>query len=388
MSKPAESASAPAKKRTAQGVFCAWHGATWGVWRALLAQEPALSPDYRLRRFSISMTALSNSFWAMLERAIYGARVARVKIEHPPVFILGHWRSGTTLLHNLMMLDKTLTYPNLYQTLFLPHFLLTESVLAPLTQPLIPKTRPMDNVETGWKMPQEDELALLLTTLVSPYLMLAHQGNRARYERFFDLTDCTAEELAAWKESFLLMARKLTYLQNKSIVFKSPSHTYRVPLFLEMFPDAKFIYIYRDPYAVYSSSVHLRRTIFEENAISRPNHVGTEEDMLLTYEHAIRRYESTKHLIPAGNLVEVRFEDLEADPLGKMREIYSAINLPNWSGLEPEIQKILPDLLNYKKNAFRMDPKLKAALYERLKFAFDLYGYPSRLDEVATPSGG
>jgi hypothetical protein len=71
-----------------------------------------------------------------------------------------------------------------------------------------------------------------------------------------------------------------------------------------------------------------------------------------------------------------------------MREIYSAINLPNWSGLEPQIQKILPDLLSYKKNKFRMDPKLQAALYERLKFAFDQYGYPSRLDEVAAPSAG
>lgn len=378
-STPGSAKPSTGKKRTSQGFFTMWHGLTWPVWRAMLAQSPPLSTSYLPRRATIQAIALSNSFWATMERAVYGNRIRQTQIEHPPIFVLGHWRSGTTLLHNLLTLDKNLTFPNLYHTIFPQHFLLTEKVMSTLSGPLLPKTRPMDNVPTGWKMPQEDEIALAVTTLVSPYMMLVYQGMPQKYWRFFDLTECSPEEVASWKESFLTLAKKLTILQNKPIVFKSPSHTFRVPLFLEMFPNAKFVYIYRDPYAVMNSSIHLRKTMFTENAISEPNFVGLEDDTLACYEKCIRRYETTKSLIPPENLYEIRFEDLEQDPLGHMQSIYQGLKLPGWSQMATEIEAILPELQQYKKNEFRMDPVLQRKYYDRMKFAFDLYGYPSRL---------
>ena len=365
-----------------QGFFSIWHGSSFGNWMRLLASRPPLHWS-RLHKIA-SITALSavNSCSNLCESAVYGRKIARQTIDHSPVFILGHWRSGTTLLHNLMTLDSQFTFPNLYEVLFPENFLLTERVVTSLTSWLIPKTRPMDNVEAGFHMPQEDEVALLLMSGLSPYLMLAHPNDPAKYERYFELKDVPPSELNRWKERFLYFVKKLTIKSNKPIVFKSPTHTFRIPVLLEMFPNAKFIYIYRDPYAVYNSSMHLRRTLFAENGLAKIVMDETMQDDLMTmYSQCIETYERTRSLIPQGNLHEIRFEDLEVDPLGEMRRVYQGLSLDRWDVLEAAIQKQLPELTRYRKNSFNMDEDLMRRVYSRWKPSFDRYGYPSRLPE-------
>lgn len=68
-----------------------------------------------------------------------------------PVFILGHWRSGTTLLHNMLSSDPQFVTTDLYHVLGFPHFLLTRKVVTGLTGKFLPKTRPMDNMEVSWE---------------------------------------------------------------------------------------------------------------------------------------------------------------------------------------------------------------------------------------------
>jgi hypothetical protein len=379
----AQPASRPTARPKTQGVFSIWHGLNVSGWRKLKRSGAPLSRKYWFRHATISALSWLNSANEALESLLLGRAVARTQIAEPPLFVLGHWRSGTTLLHNLITLDPQFAFPNLYHTLFPGHFLLTERVVTALTGWLIPKTRPMDNVPAGWQMPQEDEVALLLRTQVSPYLMLAFQGQREKYGRFFDLEQCTTEELNLWIREFLLFIRKLSWLTGKPIVLKSPSHTYRIPLLLDLFPNARFAYIYRDPYAIYSSTVHLRRSVFTENALAEPNFVGSEDDALLSYTDCIRRYEATKHLIPAGQLHELRFEDLEADPLGEMRTLYDRLKLSGWEELESRIRQQMADHAAYRKNRFELDAQTKQMVYDRCRDIFERYGYPSRLPDAS-----
>jgi hypothetical protein len=368
---------------TKQGPFCVWHGLTFGRWLNLLAQRPRIDRAHVLRAASITAVSLVNSLQAAAESLLFG-QLKQVEISQHPIFILGHWRSGTTLLHNLLTLDPQFAYPNLYQVLFSGHFLTTERVVARLTAHLIPKTRLIDDMPAGWNMTQEDEIALLLTTGLSPYLMTVFQGDRSRYGRYFSLSDVSPSELEFWKRSFLLFLKKLTYrYQGRQIVLKSPSHTYRIPILLEMFPQAKFVYIYRNPYAVFNSTLHLRRTMFTENGLAMPNFDGLEEDSFVTYEDCVRTYERTKSLIPPGQLHEVSFEQLEADPLGQMRALYEAWHQDGWSGLEPKLTQKLPELARHRKNKFSMDDALRRRIYRRLRWMFELYGYPSGLPEHA-----
>ena len=382
----AESAR-PAAKASAQGLICMWHGLTLaGLWR-LIKLRPGFSTAYLPRWITIALLSVANSVHSGLESLIFGRAVRKTKIHHPPVFILGHWRSGTTMLHNLMTLDPKVTFPNLYQCINPSHFLLTEPVLAPLTAWALPATRPMDNIPAGWNEPQEEDIALALDCGISPYMMAAFADRREVFERFFDPRDMTDKERRTWKQSFLTLMKKLTYRKNRTIVSKNPGHTFRIPILLEMFPNAKFVYIMRDPYAVYQSTLHLRKTMFSENCVSPPNLAGSEEDMLYFYEKCIRTYEETKRLVPSGHLHEIRFEDLENDPLGQIKNIYSSLNLPGWAEVEPRVMEQLPTLRSYKKNAFRMDRETMLRVYRRLAWVFDLYKYPSRMETEKAAAG-
>jgi len=375
--KPARAETEPGK----QGHFCIFHGLTFSNWVRLLASCPPLHWSKLPRLASITAFSIVNSFEGFLEHCVYGRRIERQKIEHPPIFIIGHWRSGTTLLHNLMSLDTQFTYPNLYQVIFPGSFLLTERIVTRITRWGLPKTRGVDNLPAGWNMTQEDEVAIMAMTLLSPYIMMAHQRDPGKYSRFFDLEELTPGERRHWQKSFLWFLKKLTVRQNKSIVLKSPTHTYRIPILMELFPEAKFIFIHRDPYAVYKSSIHLRRTLFAENGLGKPYLGDMEERTMEIYTKLIETYESTRHLIPVGHLHEVRFEDLESDPLGQMRQVYEKLGLPGWQNVEPAIQAELPALSEYQKNTYNMDEQLMRKIYTRFRRAFELFGYPSRLPE-------
>jgi hypothetical protein len=168
--RPARAETQPGK----QGHFCIFHGLTFGNWVRLLASRPPLHWTRIPRLASVTAFSVVNSVEKLLENLVYGRRIKELKFEHPPIFIIGHWRSGTTLLHNLMPLDPQFTYPNLYQVMFPGSFLLTEKTVARLTRWGVPQTRSVDNLPAGWDMTQEDEVAMLAMTMLSPYVMLAH----------------------------------------------------------------------------------------------------------------------------------------------------------------------------------------------------------------------
>ena len=78
---------------------------------------------------TVSGVSVINSAFSGAQHLVFGRTIAETKIEHPPVFIIGHWRSGTTYLHQLMVMDKRFAYPNTYDCMAPSHTLLTGSVL-------------------------------------------------------------------------------------------------------------------------------------------------------------------------------------------------------------------------------------------------------------------
>ena len=383
---PPRKTKQPKVHRSSQGFYCIWHGLTFGKWLKLLSQRPPLSWRRAPRLASITAQSALNSMLAAIEKWRFDRAIDAVEVTRPPLFVLGHWRSGTTLLHNLLSLDPQFASPNTYQVLFPSHFLTTEDLVTRLTGRLVPKTRPMDPMPAGWDKPQEDELALLLLTGLSPYLMLAFQGEREKYGRFFDLADMTADEQARWKTALLRFIKKLTLKTGKSICLKSPSHTFRVKPILELFPQSKFVFIKRSPYGVFPSMAHLRKAIFEENSLGKPNLRGIEVDTLFTYQHCVDVFDRTKSLIPPGQLHELRFEDLETDPLGQMETVYESLRLPGWSAEADAIRRKLPELAGYRKNQFAMDEAERRRIYELCREIFDRHDYPHHVTELAKAS--
>lgn len=367
-------------KRSSQGPIVLWHGMNLGKLPEFLAMRPPMHWSRAHRIALLPFLTAANSAFSLAEKLFFGRTVRETKITEPPLFILGHWRSGTTLLHNLVTRDPRFTFPTLYQALYPTHFLLTGQVIPKLTGFMVPKTRPMDNVKCGWHLPQEDEFALATMTLVSPYLLTAFPDDFMLHRDMYDLHGMPEAKVREWKAALDLLIRKITVASSrdgkpKSVVLKSPGHTFRIPYLLEMYPDAKFLYISRHPYDVIRSGVHMRKALVQENEFGRSPLLGHEEEVLRTYQHAFECYERDRQAIPEGNLHEMRFEDLEQDPLTELEKSYAGLGLGNFEKLKAILEPEIPALKQYKKNSFDHDPATMAGIRARLGPALERFGY-------------
>jgi hypothetical protein len=105
------------------------------------------------------------------------------------------------------------------------------------------------------------------------------------------------------------------------LIVKNPAHTGRIKLILDMFPEAKFIYIQRHPYHTYLSICHLYSILLRYFRLQDIQERQMKAHILLFYEGILKRYLKERSLIPEGNLVEVRFEDMERDPFTLLQHI-------------------------------------------------------------------
>ena len=100
-----------------------------------------------------------------------------------------------------------------------------------------------------------------------------------------------------------------------------------------------------------------------------------EENILSVYAKLYHKYEADKHLIPEGNLIEVKFEDFEADALGMTRQIYQTLGLPGWEEARTAIEQYVGSKKGYKKNKYQYDPRTRELVEKHWKFALDDWGY-------------
>ncbi|MFY9254630.1 MAG: sulfotransferase [Fuerstiella sp.] len=370
-----------------QGGLMLWHGMTIsGVWR-LFRSRPSLHWSRLHRSLSLPFSGVYNSVMAAAESAIYGRRIEKTEVKEPPLFVLGYWRSGTTLLQTLLSKDPNFQHLPLYRCLFPWHFLLTEKIVTKLTAPFVPKSRPMDNMSVSWDAPQEDDVSLCIMSQVSPCMLLAHPTEFSHFWRSLQFEKLPQNELQRWKDSLRLLVKKLTFTSPKRIMMKSPFHTFHVSTLLEMYPDARFLYIHRNPYNIFRSAVHLRHRMIDENTLGKNVFDGSEEEVINSYKYGFEVYERDRQLVPEGQLFEISYEQLEVDPIETLRGAYAGLGLPDFDQLEKALQPELESLRQYKKNQFHDDPYWVDRVYEQLKPAFDRFGYDkpgSATDEPAS----
>ena len=170
----------------------------------------------------------------------------------------------------------------------------------------------------------------------------------------------------------------VTWKYGRPLVLKSPPHTGRVRLLLELFPGAKFVHICRDPYAVFSSTRHMFRVNGELNRLQRPRRDDPDGWVLRQYRAMYDAYFEDRRLIPAGNLAEVRFEHLEADPVGQVRRVYEGLGLPDFGHAEPAVRRYVASVAGYRKNSFPgLPPALRTGVADEWFAGFEAWGYSS-----------
>jgi hypothetical protein len=357
--------SKPSKPREWSPRF--WEGSDFFAWLRLLSRNRfAVEPPYWYIAAIVSGMSLLNTCLGWLQHARYGERIANTKVPRAPIFVIGHWRTGTTLLHELLILDERFTSPDTAQCFMPCHFLLSEEFFKKHLWFLMPSRRPMDNMPAGWERPQEDEFALCLLGEPSTYADVAFPNRPGLYPGSLDLSGLAPRELRTWKRTFYRFVQALTLRDSRRLVLKSPPHTARIPVLLELFPDARFVQIVRDPYTLFASTVNLWTSMGKKHGFQTPRG-GPELDEKVFREFRIihERYEEGKKLIPAGRLVEVRYEEMVKDLVGGMRQVYEGLQLGEFDAARPALEEYAARSRGYETNKYTIDDAARAKITAR-----------------------
>lgn len=348
-----------------------------GVWLRLIADNGGVPPRYwgRLAKV-LSISALTAPL-RVAERLRYGpSRMARVAIHKSPLYIQGFGRSGTTHLLNLLAQDPGFGFVSTFQALAAPVFLTGRGWLERLVGRGMPAARPMDNMALSLDLPQEEEVAVANTTHLSWVHHLSFPRRWRTYLEKYSAMRLTGSEQAQWERAYLDVLRKATLAANgRRLVLKSPTNLGRTVQLLRLFPDAKFIHIVRNPYVVYLSTKHMYRTLLP---LFRLDDLEPEEmtrTIFDSYATMTRQFMKDRESIPSGHLAEVRFEDLERDPMAELERIYAELALPGWEQAREPVAEYLQSLSGYSKNPYQCGQETIDLVDREWGFAVKEWGY-------------
>jgi len=353
-----------------------WMGCNFPGWLRLVARHRfAIQWPYLYIASVDTMTSLLNSLLGLAQRVGYGRALARMDVPKPPIFIIGHWRSGTTLLHELLALDERHAAPTTYQCFAPNHFLLTDRVFPRLLGFLMPRRRPMDDMEVGWDRPQEDEWALCNLGLPSPYLRIAFPNQPVAFPEYYELEGLDSRELHRWLRVWTGFLKGITYRVPKRLVIKSPLHTFRIPVIQQVFPDARFVYLVRDPFAMFASTVHTWKCMYRAHGLQTPRFEGLEEFVLTTGVRMFRRLEATRSLVAPDCFYELRYEDLVKGLVEEIQALYDHFGLGGFERVRPALEASLEGRADYRPNRHQLADRQRSNVADRWLPYFAKYGY-------------
>lgn len=304
-------------------------------------------------------------------RAVETRKVRRSAPEiRRPLFVVGHWRSGTTHLYNVLSRDPRWAYPHPLSTGLPWEFILLGRLMRPLLERTLPEDRWVDPLPVRPDSPQEDEIALANMQPVSFYHGVYFPGHfRENVYRgvFFD--GCDAGEVDGWKEALRHFVRKLALeREGRRVLVKNPVYTARIAMLRDLYPDARFIHIHRNPFEVFQSSRRFWRTLLDELAWQDPGLVSDweiDELILDVYPRLMGRLVEDRERLTEADFVEVRFGELLRRPLEVLERIYGELEIDGFGDAQPRFEAYLKSVRGYAKHSYDFPPGTVERISER-----------------------
>jgi hypothetical protein len=318
-----------------------------------------------------------HSSTAMLQTLLVGARRAAAPTEGA-IVILGFWRSGTTLLHELLCVDDRFGYPTTYACLNPHHFILTQARVLPRFPQQIKRIQ--DKMLIGLQSPQEDEFALLCMGARSPYEGVLAPQQFAEALALADPDDLSPKEAKHWRKAFVQFFRGVSLASGgKRLVLKSPAHSYRVPTLRKLLPDARFVLIVRNPYEILESMVRTLAALCAKYGLQP--HLSDEQmrEILITER---MRFEAKLQAgiaeLPERRFALVKYEDLVADPIATIENLYNHLELSGFELVRPKLAAEVARRKDYVAETNLPDAAWQSRIAVSCSELFERYGYPKQ----------
>ena len=126
----------------------------------------------------------------------------------------------------------------------------------------------------------------------------------------------------------------------------------------------------------------------KEFALQGYAHVDIDETILTVYERMMNDYLRDAEGVPADRLVELRYDELDAEPIKSVEQVYRRLSLPGFDDARPKFERYLASVATFKKNKFDYSDEAAAKVEARLKPFLERWGYerPGRkAEDVAGP---
>lgn len=345
-------------------------------WLELVSKNGGIDINYLDRAAFITLGSIFTLPARTFFKMKYGETIKRYAIKHPPVIIIGHWRSGTTFLHELLAQDLQFCYVTLWNTMLPDSF----PVLEPWKKFLayfLPKTRPMDNIDVDIDGPYEEEAGIAVLSPWSFFHCLHFPRNAdEQYLNSIHFKGLSDEERMKWTTDYARFMKTIVLMNDgKRLLLKDPANTARIPALLDLFPDAKFIHIYRNPYKVYASTVNMRIQVLKKLALQDGHRGDIERQVIANYQRLMQAFFKQQKLIPQKNFVEIRYEELVRNPKDQLAHIYDHLELPGFDEALPAISRYLNQKENYKTNIYTFDDAHVQRVTQEWSFTIDKWGY-------------
>jgi hypothetical protein len=296
--------------------------------------------------------------FSLIQHFIFNHRISKTAIDKDPVFILGHYRSGTTYLQKLLATNRDFGFLTNYDALFANTCLLFGLHMQKLFQGIINMfhiRNPFFNTSTAFLSDptEEDDFLMNKASAFTAYWGFVfpkkspewlNQKEQFTHGRF----------LSEWKKEYVNTLKYATFKNSgRRLVLKNPPSTGRIQLLLEIFPSAKFVFIYRNPYEVYYSTLNMwKKAILPYYSLQHIDGHDLDAIIFGHYNYLMEQYEAQKYLIPQGNLIEISYEELMSDPYSGIQKIYSGLNLEGFEHWKQCLEQTIAHEMNYRNNFY------------------------------------
>jgi omega-hydroxy-beta-dihydromenaquinone-9 sulfotransferase len=357
-----------------------------GPWFQLLRQAGGIEPKRLADITKISLRGLQGMPLALRETRLTRARIAEHRMDPRPLFIIGHFRSGTTLLHDLLAHDPAFVYPTTFQVFFPRLFVTGKELLSPAFERSLPPHRHGDRVAVTVDGPHEDEFALgQMSPLGFYHALYFPKRGRELFDRSVFLDD--ESDRALWNSLYTRFLSKVSLEGGgRPLLVKNPAHSGRIPLLLTLFPQARFIHIHRNPFAVYLSTLHFFRRFVDRYAFQRISDTELDQLVLYFYQRLMTRLFDDLPRIPNGQLAHVCYEQLVRDPATTVERAYRTLRLDLPEPLRDATGEAARLQKTFETNTHLLDPSSRQALREHCGFALDRLGYDPEAPHDSAPA--
>ncbi len=314
-----------------------------------VAKGKNIDKAYRTRFRLTKMIAAILDIPRALDTRYYKKNVEFIKLEKPPVFIIGFWRSGTTLMHNFMSQYPEAAFVSTFQSVFPHDCFVNKWWIQGIGQHLLPEKRPGGDIKFDFDHPQEEEVAIS-NMLDTSFYNFFYYPNDLEFimKEGLSLDSLDEEELKNWKNNYdkiIKIALKKT--NGSCFISKNPPNTVRIKQLLKFYPDAKFIYLYRDKYESLYSFQNFINQVHDGVKYQEYDKKSHLANLIKLYKYSINRFKEDKELIPSGNLIEVDFHHFEKNILEVIESIFTKFEIAEYQSNKSYFESYYKEIRSY-----------------------------------------